>query len=73
MDIYAKSGTKVKFTANGGYSTEIESAKKIMTIGNLYTVESIDVGGFHTTVYLKEFPSRGFNSCLFEDLEQEGD
>lgn len=68
MDIYAKEGTKVRYTGKNGYDSQIEHANKYLTIGEIYTVYYTDVSGFSTTVYLKEVPNKGFNSVHFENV-----
>lgn len=68
MDIYAKNGDRVVFRhPDAGYPHHSRKAKKLLKAGQTYTVERTDVGGFHTDVYLVEFPGEGFNSVLFED------
>ncbi len=69
MDIYAKSGTLVKFThPTAGYSHHQKLASEFLTVNEVYTVEATDVDSYHTDVYLKEFPGKAFNSVLFSDV-----
>ena len=70
MDIHSVPGTKIKFTAAGGYEGQQEFAKTFLALGEFYTVEKTIVHNFHTDVYIKEFPSMSFNSCLFDDPEE---
>lgn len=65
MDIYAKKGTKVMYTGKGGYDSHKMHADMFLKVGSVYTVEFTEVGGWHTDVYLKEFPGEGFNSVHF--------
>ena len=66
MDIYAKEGTKIKYTGLGGCDSHKEHADKHLKIGHTYTVDYTVVGSWHTNVFLKEVPKQGFNSVLFE-------
>ncbi len=67
MDIYAKPGTKVKFTnPDAGYEHDQLVARENLKVGNTYTILEIHVGGFHTNVFLREVPSVPFNSVMFE-------
>jgi hypothetical protein len=68
MDIYSPKGTKVKFTANGGYDLEIERSKKILSLNSIYTVSRVDVGDWYSSVVLEEFPDESFNTVLFEKV-----
>ena len=65
MDIYSEEGTKVIYTGKGGYDHHKEHANKHLKIGETYTVDYTDVGGWHTDVYLKEVPNERFNSVHF--------
>ena len=68
MNIYAKKGDKIVCsTLGGGLLPERETAKKHLTKGGIYTVEKTVPDGFHTEVYLQEFPGVEFNSVFFED------
>ena len=46
---------------------EREIATKYLKLNHEYTIERIDVGGWHTTIYLKEFPDIPFNSVYFRN------
>ena len=41
----------------------------MLTVGAVYTVIDVEVHSWHTIVELKEFPGVGFNSVLFEEIE----
>jgi hypothetical protein len=71
MDIYSKPGTKIVFINKNGYDHERESANKILKVGQIYTVESIDVRSFVSYVKLEEVPGKGFNTVMFERIVQE--
>lgn len=69
MNMYAKRGDKVIFTGNHGYESERESAKKILTVGEVYEVESTNVYSFSSTVELvghKGF----FNTVMFDNVSK---
>ncbi|MNP43629.1 hypothetical protein D3C76_1374590 [compost metagenome] len=72
MNIYSQKGDRVRFLNKNGRDCEPERARKIGLVeGEVYTVECTDVGGFHTDVYLQEFPGKPFNSVMFEDYKEE--
>ena len=64
MDIYSRPGTKVVFHGRGGYPSQIEDAKKILTLGGVYTVSDMDVGHSRSSVSLVEIHGY-FNTVLF--------
>lgn len=67
MDIYAKSGVKIKFShPTSGLDGHQETANKHLSVGNSYTVEKTIVGGWHTDVFIKEVPGVAFNSVMFD-------
>ena len=71
MDIYAKKGTKVKYTGDGGYDSHKEHANKYLKVGETYTVLNTNVSGWHTDVFLQEVPNQCFNSVHFEELAKQ--
>ena len=71
MDIYAESGTKVKFIEDSPSKGQInwgghDSPIGVLNVGSEYTIERTDVRSSHTKVFLKEFPDKQFNSVWFE-------
>ena len=61
MTIYA-----VVKTLKAGYLSDKELVKSLgFKVGDKYEVESISIGRSSTEVYLKEFPSKCFNSVFF--------
>ena len=52
-----------------GYEVDGEKIKRNLEIGKEYTVKETIVHDWSTTVYLKEFPNKGFNSVNFENVE----
>ena len=70
--IYCERGCKVEFSFPGsGREHEREEAKKFLTAGVVYEVESVQVGGWCTDIELKEFPGKKFNSVFFRRIPAE--
>ena len=67
MDIYAKRGSKVKFTGQGGFGSDRLFASTYLCVGQEYTVESVNVSNWSSAVILKEIPGKSFNTVMFED------
>lgn len=71
MNIYAKDGDKVIFTNKGGYPHEQEAALEFLKVGETYTVLRTYVDRSSTKVFLREVPEEWFNSCQFEDSQDQ--
>jgi hypothetical protein len=56
---------KHPFMAEGGNDYQIAEAKKILTVGEIYTLKSVRIESYSTTFVLEEFPDNAFNSSLF--------
>ena len=69
MDIYAKPGTKVKFTGEGGYDSDKHVAFSYMKVGDVFTVKNIHVGNWVSYVEFEEFPTLRFNTVMFDEVE----
>lgn len=67
MDIYAKPGTLVTFTALGGHKSQKREAKKILKLGADYIVERIEIHDWSSSVWLEGF-DHAFNTTLFEEV-----
>lgn len=67
MGIYSPRGTRVRFTGYGGYDHDQKHARQHLNVGNIYTVESTDVGDWSTRICLQEVPGQRFNSVMFAD------
>ena len=68
MDLDTKEGAIIlvtKTTAHNGYDMQQEDVAIHLKIGELYTLDNIEVGGFSSIVHLKEFPDKSFNSVSF--------
>lgn len=72
MKLYAEKGHRVTVTEdtiNNGYTFDKEQAKKFLEISKEYTIESMDVGDWSSTVVLQEIPNQHFNSVHFIDVD----
>lgn len=71
MNIHTPSGYKViyAFPENGWDDTEKYNESIGLVVGETYTVEDTEVYSSYTTVYLKEFPDKSFNSVNFANAE----
>ena len=69
MNIYAKKGTKVQYTGKGGYDGDKNQASRFLKVGEIYTVESIIVDGWSSSVILAEVGKERFNSVHFEEVK----
>jgi len=70
MNIYAaKKGVMVVFNhPKAGYPLHQKTAAAHLIVGQVYVVERVEVGSWHTDVWLKEVPDVRFNSVLFDDV-----
>ncbi len=71
MNGYAQRGHKVKLKKDGlsmGLEGDKSHAKKNLTHGIIYTVESTRVSSSWAKVVLQEFPNNSFNTVHFEDV-----
>lgn len=66
-----KAGDKAKFThPDYGSDHDMRQAGQYLRLNKLYTLESIEVGSFHSEVGLKEIPDQNFNSVHFDVKEK---
>ena len=68
MDIYSKPGTKVTYLGRNGYDYQRENADKVLKVGQIYTVKSIDVHSCKSYVKFEEIPDQTFNSVMFDHV-----
>lgn len=68
MNIYAAPGSKIVFTGEGGRDAERALARRLLTVGQAYTVKYTNVLNWSTEVYLEETDDGPFNSVMFEDV-----
>ena len=60
-------GDRVKFAhSDAGYPLDQQTADKHLVVGQTYTVDSVEVGNWHTDVWLREVPGVAFNSVMFD-------
>jgi len=64
MDIYTPVGSRVIFMGRNGYPTQLSHALSVLQVGQEYTIASIVVGGWETSVRIEESPG-WFNSVMF--------
>lgn len=67
---------RVRFLGKNGHDWELEEAKKILTVGEVYEVSRIHIGDFSSKIWLRDCyndfesnPAYGFNSVMFEGVE----
>lgn len=61
-----------KFTTpNAGTEFDKKAVRNALILGNMYPVDRISMGGFHTTVYLCGFDGYPFNSVNFTFYEND--
>ena len=68
MKLDTKPGEKVRFLNEGGYGHERLDAESRMTTGKVYTVERIQVGGWHSVVQLEGVVG-WHNTVMFVNVE----
>lgn len=69
MNIHAKPGHKVVFAGVNGSTSDLYHGGVHLKVGEVYTVDDINIGNWSTYVYLKEIPEQAFNSVLFKDYQ----
>lgn len=68
--LHCERGSRVKAVdLEAGWVCDQERAHKLLTKGAIYEVESLEVGGWQSTICLKEFPGERFNTVHFERCE----
>lgn len=56
-----------KFThPTAGYTPEATKPNSPLVLNQLYEVETVNMGQSYTSIYLKDFPNRHFNSVSFD-------
>lgn len=64
--LFCERGCKVKaVNLDNGWDYDKEQAHKFLKQDAIYEVESVEVGGYSSTLYLKEFPNEKFNTVHF--------
>ena len=67
MKLDTKPGAQVRFLNEGGYAQERLIANDRMTTGKAYTVERVQVGGWHSVVQLEGVVG-WHNTVMFENV-----
>jgi hypothetical protein len=62
----AQPGTKIVFHGIGGYEAENEKARSVLQVGSTYTLLELDVGGWRSSLSIKEAPGMWFNTVMFQ-------
>ena len=72
MNIYAKHGTKVRYTGEVSKGQVQWGAhtdpRGILEQGKEYTISRTEVHSWHTKVFLIEHPNKSFNRVWFVDI-----
>lgn len=64
--LHCERGCKVKAVdLDAGWSYDSKQAHELLTEGQVYEVESVRVGGCCSSIWLKEFPGKRFNTVHF--------
>lgn len=64
--IFCERGCKVKATnLDNGWDFDRYKAHKFLKQNAIYEVESVEIGGYSSTVCLKEFPNQKFNTVHY--------
>ena len=71
MDICTADGEQVIFGNYNGLDWQREEAAKVLKEGESYTVKSVDVGSWSSTVELVEVPGLHFNSVMFYNASED--
>ncbi len=70
MKLYAEKGHKVTVTEQSiknGYDYDKEKAEKFLKVGEIYTIEKMEVQNWSSVVTVQELPEERFNSVNFID------
>lgn len=71
MELYAEKGHKVTVTKQSiqnGFDYDKKKAEKFLKVGEIYTIEDMEVYNWSSTVILQEIPNERFNSVNFIDV-----
>ncbi len=68
-NLYLKRGDKVRYCyPRNGHSYDKEQCRKLLKLGNIYTIEYAEVGDFSSIFGLIEFPDERFNTVMFSNV-----
>jgi hypothetical protein len=71
MDYNSKPGTKVTFTGGSDDDLSSMAARTVLTVGQTYTVDWIEIGSYECAVFLVEHPRLPFNTLFFEPVDED--
>ena len=57
---------------SAGHDCDMEKCKKLLKLNKFYEVERVEMGGWHTDIYLKGFEKFYFNSVNFKFYIKKG-
>lgn len=64
--LHCERGSKVRaVNLDAGMKGDSEQAKRLLTKGQVYEVEALNVGSWYSNISLKEFPGQKFNTVHF--------
>jgi hypothetical protein len=70
MSIYSRPGTKVRFVfGTAGQASDVKQARKILLLGQVYTVKHVDVHSSSSSVEFEEISGEMFNTVMFARVE----
>lgn len=65
--LHCERGSKVIVkTLGAGYPHEQEEACRLFSVGDVFTINTVNVGRSSSEITLKEFPQKHFNTVFFE-------
>ena len=68
--LHCERGCKViASNLDNGYPCDSEQAHELLSIGQVYEVERLEVGSCNSKIWLKEFPGISFNTVHFTRKE----
>ena len=68
--LHCERGSKVRAVdLDAGFEHDSKQAKELLVEGQVYEVEKINIGGWISTIWLKEIPGEKFNTVHFERCE----
>ena len=68
MDIYSSPGSKVVFTGQNGHDLDLQRALTHLAVGDIYTVNAIQIESWMSIVSLKELPRFWWNTVMFKNV-----
>lgn len=71
LELSTKIGSKIKFIhPDTGYDFDQKHCREHLFLNEEYTLKRIDIGQSSSTVILKEFPDKSFNSVHFSNTNE---